>query len=167
VDESLPPLEEAVRLAPEEPLARLQLAKAREHARDWAGAVEQYRVLVKLEPRDAEHAFALGRAYVALSEGCLAKLEALEDGQARLQQALGHNYRVQGRNDLALRAFARAAAADPRLPEVHLAMAQIHLEEKRWAEARREVGLELELVPDSAGARALLRQIEVREAGAP
>jgi len=166
VDEARPPLEEAVRLAPDQPLARLQLAKACERARDWAGAVEQYRALVKLEPREPEHAFALGRAYLSLSEWCLAELKALPSGSARLQQALGHNYRVQGRPDLALRAFARATLADPALPEVHLAMAQIHMEEKGWAEARREVELELAIVPDSAGARALLRQIDALQAAA-
>jgi Tfp pilus assembly protein PilF len=80
---------------------------------------------------------------------------------------MGHNFRVQGRPDLALAAFERAAQADPSLPEVHLAMAQVHLDEKRWAEARREIERELELVPESAGARALLARLTVLEAGAP
>jgi tetratricopeptide (TPR) repeat protein len=80
---------------------------------------------------------------------------------------MGHNYRVQGRPDFALRAFERAARADPTLPEVHLAMAQVHLEQKRWAEARKELERELAIVPDSAGARALLERLSALEAGAP
>ena len=80
---------------------------------------------------------------------------------------MGHNFRVQGRPDLALAAFERAAQADPSLPEVHLAMAQIHLDEKRWREARQEIERELAIVPESAGARALLARLSALEAGAP
>jgi Flp pilus assembly protein TadD len=160
-------LDRAVKLAPREPLARLQLAKACEGAGDWAGAVEQYRSLRGLVPQEPEYAYGLGKAYLRLSEWCLRELRAVDRGSARLQQALGHNYRVQGRPDLALLAFERAAEEDPTLPEVHLAMAQIHLEQKRYAEARREIEKELALLPESAGARSLEKRLQALEAGSP
>jgi len=160
-------LEGAVRLAPREPLARLQLAKVLERAGDWTGAVEQYRALKEMKPDEPEYAYALGSAYLRLSQWSLKELGAVDGGEARLEQALGHNYRVQGRPDFALRAFERAAQADPALPEVHLAMAQVHMEQKRWAEARKEVERELAIVPESAGARALLARLSALEAGAP
>jgi tetratricopeptide (TPR) repeat protein len=158
--------EQAVKLAPKEPLARLLLARVLDRAGDMTGAVDQYRALKGLKPDDPEYAYALGRAYLRLSRRSLEQLGEVEGGEARLQQALGHNYRVQGRPDFALRAFERAARADPTLPEVHLAMAQVHLEQKRLAEARQEAERELAIVPESAGARSLLRQIDVLEAGA-
>jgi tetratricopeptide (TPR) repeat protein len=167
VAEAKAQLQRAVKLAPQEPLARLQLAKAYERGGDWAGAVEQYRILRELQPQEPENVYNLGRAYLRLSEWCLRELKALDPASARLQQALGHNYRVQGRPDLALVAFERAAQADPMLPEVHLAMAQIHLEQKRFAEARREIERELALLPDSAGARALLERLLALEAVSP
>lgn len=157
---------EAVKLAPREPLARLQLAKVLERAGDWTDAVEQYRALTAMKPDEPEYAYALGSAYLRLSEWSLKQLATVAGGQARLQQALGHNYRVQGRADFALRAFERAAQADPTLPEVHLAMAQVHVEQKRWAEARQEIERELAIVPESAGARALLARLSALEAGA-
>jgi tetratricopeptide (TPR) repeat protein len=160
-------LERAVKLAPREPLARLQLAKVLERLGDWTGAVEQYRALKEMKPDDPEYAYALGSAYLRLSQWSLKQLATVDGGEARLHQALGHSYRVQGRPDFALRAFARAARADPTLPEVHLAMAQVHLEQKRWAEARREAERELAIVPESAGARALLERLSALEAGAP
>ena len=80
---------------------------------------------------------------------------------------MGHNYRGQGRPDLALQAFERAARADPTLPEIHLAMAQVLMEQKRWGEARQEVERELAIVPESAGALALLARLSALEAGAP
>jgi len=167
VSEARTAAERAVKIAPREPLARLQLAKVLERASDWTGAVEQYRALREVKPDEPEYVYALGNAYLRLSEWSLRELGTLEGGQARLHQAMGHNYRVQGRPDLALRAFERAVQADPTLPEVHLAMAQVHMEQKRWAEARQEVERELAIVPESAGARALLARLSALEAGAP
>ncbi len=167
VGEARRELERAVKLAPKEPLARLQLAKVEESGGDWMGAVEQYQALRELKPEEPEYLYGLGSAYLHLSEWCLRELDKREGGAARLFQALGHNYRVQGRPDLALTAFTKAAEADPTLPEVHLAMAQIHMEQGRWADARREIDRELALVPESAGARALAERLRALEAGAP
>lgn len=166
VGEATPPLEQAVKLAPKEPLARLQLAQAYERGSNPAGAVEQYRVLRELAPKDPEYAYKLGKAYMDLSEWSLRRIKEVDPHSARLQQALGHNYRVQGRTELALRAFERAARLDPTLPEIHLALAQIYLDEKRWADARQEIERERALVPESAGARALEARLRAEEAKA-
>jgi len=166
VKEATPELERAVTLLPKEPLARSQLAQAYEHAGRWTDAVEQYRALRERFPREAEYAYRLGRAYLRVGEWSLRRLREEDPDSARLHQALGHNYRVQGRPDLALRAFERAARADPRLAEVHLSLAQIHLEQGSLADARREVERELALVPESAGARALLERLRAEEAKA-
>ncbi len=167
VSEAQNELERAVKLAPKEPLARLQLAKVEERTGDWTSAVEQYQALRELKPDEPEYVYALGSAYLHLSEWCLRELDRRDGGAARLFQAMGHNYRVQGRPDLALTAFTKAAEADPTLPEVHLAMAQIHMEQKRWAEARREIERELALIPDSVGAQALAERLRALEADAP
>jgi len=167
VSEARTQLERAVKLAPREPLARLQLAKVEERAGRWTAAVEHYRALREMRPEEPEYSYGLGNAYLHLSEWCLRELDTLEAGSARLQQALGHSYRVRGRPDLALAAFERAAKADPTLPEVHLAMAQIHLEQKRWTDARQEIERELQVVPDSAGARALGERLRALETSSP
>lgn len=167
VAEARAALERAVKLDPREPLARLQLARVEERAGDWAAAVDQYRALRELKPDEPEYVYGLGNAYLRLSEWCLRELGKLPDGQARLQQAMGHNLRVQGRPDRALAAFARAAQADPTLPEVHLAMAQIHLEQKRWAEAGEEIERELAVVPHSAGALALRERLRALAPASP
>ena len=52
------------------------------------------------------------------------------------------------------------AQADPSLPEIHLALAQIYFDLKRLDEARREVELELKLVPGSQAALTLRQKIE-------
>jgi tetratricopeptide (TPR) repeat protein len=156
-------LERALKLLPKERLVREQLARAYTRGGNPAAAVEQYRALRELAPEDPEYAYQLGRAYLRLSEWAMQRLREIDPGSARIYQALGHNYRVQGRADLAVRAFARAAQADPKLPEIHLALAQIHLEQKNYGEARKEIDRELALVPESAGARALKQRLEAVE----
>ena len=42
-------------------------------------------------------------------------------------------------------------------------MAQIHVEQKRWADAWRELALERDVVPESAGVRALERHLRALE----
>jgi Flp pilus assembly protein TadD len=158
-------LRKAVKIAPREPLARLELARASQSAGDWAGAVEEYRALAQIDPANPEYRYGLGTSFLRLSEQCLRELQEVAPQSARVHQAQGHEWRVQGRPDRALAAFARAAEADPSLPEIHLAMAQIHLEQGRTADARREAERELEVVPESAGARALLARLAPLEAG--
>ena len=163
VTEAVTTLEAAVKLLPKERLAREQLARAYERAGRPSAAIEQYRAIRDLSPGDPESAYQLGRAYLRLSEWAMQSLRDVDPGSARIYQALGHNYRVQGRPELALRAFERAARADPKLPEIHLALAQIHAEQKNWASARAEIERELAIVPESAGALALRRRIEAEE----
>jgi tetratricopeptide (TPR) repeat protein len=164
VKEATVPLERAVRLAPDETLARVQLARAYERSGDWSGAVDQYLALRRLAPDEPEHLYRLGQAYLRLSEATLRRLHNLAPDSARSHQARAHSFRLQGRPDLALEAFEQAARADPTLPEIHLAMAQIHVEQQRWDEARREIARERALVPESAGARALELHLRAQEA---
>ena len=65
----------------------------------------------------------------------------------------------QGRPDLALAAFAEAARRGPTLPELHLAMARILLEQGQLDPAAREVEAELAIAPRSAEALALKGRI--------
>jgi tetratricopeptide (TPR) repeat protein len=163
VAEAVTTLEAAVKLLPKERLAREQLARAYERAGRPSAAIEQYRAMRDLSPGDPEATYQLGRAYLRLSEWAMQSLRDVDPRSARIYQALGHNYRVQGRPELAVRAFERAARADPKLPEIHLALAQIHAEQKNWASARAEIERELAIVPESAGALALRRRIEAEE----
>jgi Tfp pilus assembly protein PilF len=163
VAEATAELERAVKLLPKERLVREQLARAYTRGGHPAAAIEQYRTLREIAPENPEYAYQLGRAYLRLSEWALLRLREIDPGSARIHQAMGHNYRVQGRADLAVRAFERAAQADPRLPEIHLALAQIHLEQRNYAEARKEIDRELAIVPESAGALALKRRLEAEE----
>lgn len=153
-------LEGAVNIDPREPTARLELARAYERAGDFAGAVEQFRTVRELAPRDSEYAYQLGHTYMKLSDWCIRKIVRIAPDSARVHQMLAENRDAQGRTGEAVREYLKAAAADPKLAGIHLALAQIHLQEGKLDEARVEIERELAIVPESAMALELKRKLD-------
>jgi tetratricopeptide (TPR) repeat protein len=149
---------------PEEPQAHLQLGKAYEVAGNWIAAVQEFQKLVDLAPQEPEYSYQLGRAWTRLSEWSYQDIGQLNPNSARLRQALGQEYAIQEKYDLAMAAYQQAARADPNLPEIHLAMALIWLELKKFDEASREIELELKLVPESKAASEAKAKIEAANA---
>ena len=68
-------------------------------------------------------------------------------------------YAKQGRRDLAAEEFQRAAALNPTLVEIHLALAGLYAAEERWDDAAREIEKELALAPESRDAQELKAKI--------
>jgi Flp pilus assembly protein TadD len=159
-------LRRATALMPQEPQALLQLAKAYEATENWIGAVQQLQKLVELAPAEPEYSYLLGKACTKLSGWSYRQIAKLNPHSARLQQALGQEYALQQKYDLALASFQRAAQFDPKLPEIHLAIALICVELKRWDEARSAIELELRLVPESKAALEVKAKIEATQAAA-
>jgi len=130
-------LERAVKLQPNEPLARLQLARAYERGNNPGGMVDQYRALRGFAPQDAEYAYQLGQAYLKFAAWCFQEIKRLDPQSARSYQIRAEAYRNQGFLDGAIRAFQIAAQADPRLPGIHLSLAEIYLERGQAEDARQ------------------------------
>ena len=160
VKEAAVELEAAVKIDPREPSARLELARAYARAGNLAGAVEQFRQLRQQAPGDPEYAYQLGRAYMKLSAWCIAEINRVAPGSARVEQMLAENRVAQGRTGEAIRAYLKAAAADPRLAGIHLALAQIYVKEGKPEEARAEIERELAIVPENAMALAFKRKLD-------
>jgi len=163
--EAVRELRRAVRLMPQQPQAHLQLAKAYEASENWIAAAQQLQKLVELAPQDPEYTYQMGKAWMMLSGWSYLQIARINPNSARLQQGLGQEYAVQEKYDLALAAFQRAAEADPQLPEVHLAIGSILLEQKKYDQAFAEIALELKLVPASKAAAELKTRIENAKAG--
>src|SRR5262249_29215922 len=143
--EAVPELKRAVALMPQEPQAHLQLAKAYEASGDWTAAVQELQKGVELSPQEPEYSYQLAKAWTKLSEWAYRQIIRLNPYSARLQQALGLEYTIQEKYDPALEAYKKAAQANPKLPEIHLGMAVILLELKRFDEALTEIELEQKL----------------------
>ena len=160
-------LEKATRLQPKDLLARQQLVKAYEQSGNFLGVVEQYRALRKLKPEEPEFAYQLGKAYMNLSVWCHKERVSQNPDSARVYQRLAENRRDKGQASLAARNYRRAIQADPNMPENHLALALIHLEQGKLPDARREIDAELAIVPYSAAAIELKKKLETLAAANP
>lgn len=160
-------LERAVRLEPSGLSARVELARAYERAGNRAGVVNQYSELRRLAPQDPEYAYQLGRAYMKFSAWCYQQISRVAPNSARVHLTLAENLAIQGRTAEAIQAYQRAAQADPTLPGVHMALAQIHVKLKQLDDARREISSELEIVPESAAALAFKQHLDSLPAQQP
>jgi tetratricopeptide (TPR) repeat protein len=160
VKEAVVELEAAVKIDPRETAARRELARAYTRAGNLSGAVEQFRQLRQQAQRDPEYAYQLGRAYMQLSAWCIGEITRVAPDSARVYQMLAENRVAQGRTGEAVRAYLKAAAADPRLPGIHLALAQIYVQEGKPDEARAEIERELAIVPENAMALAFKRKLD-------
>lgn len=153
--QALVDLDRAVTLMPRDLAPRLQLADACERVGDVRRLTAEYRAIVELAPDEPEYAYRLGRAYLRLSQWSFERIKAIDPRSARLPQALAGEYVRQGRPDLALAAFQDAAARNPNLPEVHIALARLLADGQRWREASEAIARALALAPENAEALAL------------
>lgn len=160
--EAIKELEYAAKLQPNEPLVRLQLARAYEQIGDLFGRVEQYQRLCEINPKEPEYAFQLGRAFMELAAWCSQEIERIDPASARLQQSIANNYVYQGNNEKAIAALKKAILVAPKLPDLHLALAQLYAQQGRMIEAIWEIDLELAIVPNSLGALTMKENLKKR-----
>jgi len=153
-------LKRAVALMPEEPQAHLQLARAYKSSNNWIAAVQEFQKLVQLAPQEPEYSYQLGTAWAKLSGWSYGQITSIDPASARLHQALGQEYVIQEKYELALAAYQQAARSNPKMPELHLAIALIFLEQERFEQALTEIELELKLVPESKAAVEAKAKIE-------
>jgi tetratricopeptide (TPR) repeat protein len=155
-------LQQAVELAPLEPAAHVELAKAYQLTGNPVGVVNEFQVLCKLAPGEPEYTYQLGQAHLKLSEWCLGEIRRLGPHSARMYQSTAEALVGLGQAARAIHYFQLTAQADPKLPGIHLALAQIYLNQNHLDEAQREIGLELDLVPGSVAALRLQERIASR-----
>ncbi len=160
--EAIKELEYAAKLQPNEPLVRLQLAKVYEQTGSLVGRVEQYQKLREINPKEPEYAFQLGRAFMELAAWCSQEIERINPASARLQQSIANNYVYQGNNEKAIEALKKAILVAPKLPDLHLALAQLYAQQGRTTDAIQEIDLELAIVPNSLAALTMKENLEKR-----
>jgi len=152
--EAIPLLEEAARELPDEPSAKEQLAEAYSRSGRVLDATLIYQGLTLQRPDDPELLYRLGRLYLLVTEWSLAKLAAAPES-ARLHQVAGQNQMQKGDFEAAEKSFRKAIELSPQLPDLHLALATVHLRKGRLQDALEEIEAELRLVPWNSGAQQL------------
>ena len=162
IPDAIRELQRAVELAPREPSVHMELAKAYELSGAAFGVVKEYQILTALDPANPEYTYQLGRAYMNLSKWCIMEIRQRGPDSSRRYETLAEALMGQGQTERAIHFFQRAGHADPKLPGIHLALAQIYLQQNRPEDARREIEQELTLVPESVAAKALQQQIAAK-----
>jgi tetratricopeptide (TPR) repeat protein len=168
LQEGLSELRRAARLMPQEPAVHLELAKAYESLRNWPEAVQERQKLANLAPDNAEYSYRLGKDLTELSAWCLQEIRRTNPDSARLHQALGQEYALQGKYEQALAAYAHAVRSDPTMPELHLGLALILLQLKRFDDALQQIEIEINLIPESKiAAETKARILVAKESAKP
>jgi superkiller protein 3 len=157
--EAITELERAVRTMPENVAINQQLAQAYElHGTPFQVAA-QYKRLSEMEPNNPEYAFKLGRAYTDIADWCYREMMKEDLNSARVYQALGQMYMIRQDWASAEGALKKAVEADPNLPDIHLTLASILIQQKKFEEALHLVEKELQIVPGNLGAQQLKTQL--------
>jgi len=162
--EAVRELKRAAALLPDQPQAHFDLGRAFEASGNWIAAVQEFQKLAQLAPQEPEYSYQLCNAWIKLSDWSSRQIIKLNPNSGRLYQGLGMEYAAQKKYDQALVAYQQAARSDPRMPEIHLAMALIRLERKEFDEALSEIGLEMQLVPESKSAAEAKAKIQAAKA---
>lgn len=156
--EALPLLERARRLKAEPEVSRVlaaTLAGLKQHER----ALEVSRELLKIDPRDTEALYALGRIYLAMAETAVEKLKPYkEDGFAALLVA-EHNAGYEQWRSLALNSYKDAIDAKLAIPGLRTGYAKLLIAGGDWAAAREVLEEELRRDPESYEARFQLARV--------
>ena len=139
--------------------AHLELARIYQQRSDWWQAAAQWEALRKLAPNEPEYAYQLGLAYQYLSKWAFERMHSTAPQSARVQQMLGEQLAVMGKQEKAIAAFQRAAAADPKLQGSHLALAMIYMQSGKRDEALAELDRELQIAPESVAAKQMRQAV--------
>ena len=165
--EAVRELKRATALLPNEPQAHLELGTAYEAVGNWIAAVREFQKLVKLAPQEPEFSYQLGSAWTRLSDWSFREIIKVNPNSARAHLGLGLEFAAQGKYDEALLAYQLAARSDPKMPEVHLAMAVAYLETKNFDEALSEIAQEFLLVPESKAAAEAKAKVLAAKSASP
>jgi tetratricopeptide (TPR) repeat protein len=127
-------------------------------------AVEQLEAACRLEPREAEYRYKLGLAWNELGDltrtiAALEEAVRLAPRHARALYNLGLAYNARGETENAIQMLIRAESDAPDDAAIPYARATIYARLGRLAEARAAAARALQIQPDFAEARELLRQL--------
>jgi len=141
--EAVAPLRKAVELLPAQSRVRFLLGWALERSGDLQGAIEPYQAAERLEPRDYEAPFALGRTLLQLKRAPEAEKEfrkalAMRGDSAAALLGLANALFVQNKREAA-EAFASYLELQPQDRESRRQLARLWFEQKDYEKAIAEL----------------------------
>lgn len=146
-DDAIRELEKARDSDPKSAIARKWLAMSYVQTVQIESAIEELQACRRLDPDDHDLVFHLGRAYRKLTDQSFRAIRRTGLESAWLFLLRGRQFVTQDDARSALDEFLHAARLDPRLPDIHFEIAQVHERDGRMQEALFEYARELDSYP--------------------
>lgn len=168
LDSEISKWEQQVAAAPDDVMARMQLANSYQRAQRYKDALGQYDRVLSADPGNTGALYDRGTVYLELGMDDRAEVAfwdvlELDKGHAAAAAALGRLYAGRGQYRSLIEAVRPAVELDPSAAELQylMGLAYENLGRPDWAKARYE--LALKAAPDMKEARAALRRLEAQE----
>lgn len=167
LEEARKAIDEAVKLAPDNPEYNLGMGTIVSLGHDPTEALPYLEKYHSLRPADPAGVLAIGVAYFRAKDYENASPWLKQAATKSQSAAAAFNYlariaREKGRIDEAIADLAESTKAKPDQPEVLAELGQIHVQMKRYADAEKEFNEALALEPDSYAANFGLLQLYAR-----
>jgi tetratricopeptide (TPR) repeat protein len=124
-----------LKLHPDDPRARVLVARARILQRDFDAAYSELRQALAAAPQDVDALYYLGLVSARLAEAEFGRLARLAPDSARIHQLMADSFVAQGQRPAAAREYEAALKADPNLLEALLGLAKLKRVELECDEA--------------------------------
>jgi tetratricopeptide (TPR) repeat protein len=159
---AIPALQQALQLNPE--MAELEV-------RFWLGssflaleqfdkAIEQFRRLVELKPRDLEAFYVLAQTYSRYSTALYKEIGDINKESAEAHRLQAEWYVSQDKLDQAIDEYQQVAGLRPQWEGVHLELGNLFLKQEKLTKASQELEKELKLSPNDTTVQLQLSAIK-------
>jgi len=158
-EDARPHLEAALRANPADDNAALMLAKDLTNLNDFSAASERLQALAKRQPNNQEVWYLLGKVYMELSEGALAKMNAIDPDSVLVHEMSGEIMEGMKNYDGALVEYKKAVEMAPTRPGTHYMLGNVYYQLSAWDSAIEQFEAELRNDPSNCKAEALIGNI--------
>ena len=147
---AIPALQQALQLNPEmaELEARFWLASSFLALEQFDKAIEQFRRLVELKPRDLEALYNLAQTYSRYSTALFKEIGDINKESAEAHRLQAEWYISQGKLDQAIDEYQQVAGLRPQWEGIHLELGNLFLKQENLTKASQELENELKVAPN-------------------
>jgi tetratricopeptide (TPR) repeat protein len=162
-----PHLEAANKANPRDGNARMFLIKDLTKLGDYYTAAEELRRLAAAEPKNQEVWYLLAKVYMKLSEGALARMNAIDPNSVLAHELSGEMMEAMNNYDGAVVELKKAVDMAPRQPGTHEKLGNAYWTLSKWDSAAEQFQAELAVDPGNCMARWKLGNIVLQKNGSP
>ena len=130
-------------------------------------AIEQFRRLVELKPRDLEALYYLAQTYSRYSSALFKKIGDINKESAEAHRLQAEWYVSQGKLDQAIDQYQQVAGLRPQWEGIHLELGNLFLKQENLTKASQELEKELKVSPNDVTVQLQLSALKSRISNDP